>query len=183
MAEISTARPTFGDPMTRTTNVSRTQLVTGALTLLVVAALAVSAYVHLDLASLYSHNKSSGTISQGFVFRVQAVASIIVAVALVLFGRKVPLLFALAGLLMLASVGAVVLYRYVDVGKLLFLPDMYEPLWFGEKTLSAFIEGAGAIVGLAAVPFLWRDRGTRQVRSAGERRRATRASAASDTSS
>jgi hypothetical protein len=42
----------------------------------------------------------------------------------------------------------VVLYRYVDVGKVLFLPDMYEPIWFGRKTLSAYLEGGGALLAL-----------------------------------
>ena len=119
-----------------------------ALSILVAAALAVSAYVHLDLASLYSQNKAGGTVSQGLLFRVQGVVSIVLAVALVALGRRFPLLFLLCALLLLGSVGAVVLYHYVDVGKILFLPDMYEPIWFGKKTLSAFVEGAGALLAI-----------------------------------
>jgi hypothetical protein len=42
----------------------------------------------------------------------------------------------------------VLLYRYVDVGSIGPIPNMYEPVWFGEKTHSAYAEGLVAVVWL-----------------------------------
>ncbi len=44
---------------------------------------------------------------------------------------------------------AVLLYRYVDVGAFGPFPDMYEPLWYTKKTLSAWAEGVAAMAALA----------------------------------
>jgi hypothetical protein len=41
-----------------------------------------------------------------------------------------------------------VLYRYVDVGSIGPIPNMYEPAWFGEKTHSAIAEGLVAVLWL-----------------------------------
>lgn len=65
------------------------------------------------------------------------------------------LALAAAGLLA-GSVTAVLAYRYLDVGNILFLPDMYEPAWFRDKTLSAIIEAAGALVALGGARTAWR---------------------------
>ena len=43
---------------------------------------------------------------------------------------------------------AVMLYRYVDVGSIGPIPDMYEPIWFAQKTLSALAEAAAAVVSM-----------------------------------
>jgi hypothetical protein len=51
-----------------------------------------------------------------------------------------------------SALGAVVLYRYVNVGSIGPLPNMYEPIWYTKKTLSAYAEGGAAVlafVGLA----------------------------------
>jgi hypothetical protein len=46
-----------------------------------------------------------------------------------------------------AALGAVVLYRYVDVGVLGSLPDMYENTWqVPGKLLSAYAEGAAVVL-------------------------------------
>jgi hypothetical protein len=42
----------------------------------------------------------------------------------------------------------VLLYRYVDVGAIGPVPNMYEPVWFGEKLHSAYAEGGVALVWL-----------------------------------
>ena len=54
----------------------------------------------------------------------------------------------LAALLVAASaLGAVVLYRYVDVGSLGPLPNMYENTWqVPGKLLSAYAEGAAVVL-------------------------------------
>ncbi|HLX51582.1 MAG TPA: plastocyanin/azurin family copper-binding protein [Streptosporangiaceae bacterium] len=55
-------------------------------------------------------------------------------------GRRVG--FGLALAVAASALAALVLYRYVDVGRLGPLPDMHEPSWFGEKTAAAVAEGA-----------------------------------------
>ena len=46
--------------------------------------------------------------------------------------------------------GAVLLYRYVNVPMLGPFPAMYEPVWFPDKTLSAVAEAVAALVAGAA---------------------------------
>lgn len=109
------------------------------------AALAIDAYVHADLAGMYANNRGHG-ISQGQLFMVEAGVSALAAL-LVLSGRRAA--WAFAFLVSASALGAVLLYRYVDVGALGPLPNMYEPLWYSEKKLTAIAEAAGT--GLAAL--------------------------------
>lgn len=117
-----------------------------ALILAVLAAigLAYDAKVHLQLADRY--DAVGSTITQGQLFRVEAAVAILVAVALFVSDRRT--VWAAAGLTGLAGVGAVLLYRYVDVGAIGPVPNMYEPVWFAEKTRSAYAEGAVALIWL-----------------------------------
>jgi hypothetical protein len=57
------------------------------LILVVVAGLAIDAFVHLDLASSYDGVKSS-VLTQGDLFRVEAALAIIAALALVVRPRR-----------------------------------------------------------------------------------------------
>jgi hypothetical protein len=41
--------------------------------------------------------------------------------------------------------GAVLLYGYIDVGGFGPLPDMYDPIWYTEKTISAVAEAVAAV--------------------------------------
>ena len=107
------------------------------LAVLTAAWLAITAYVHADLASRYDANKVSGTISQGDIFRAKAVvaslAALLVLVAAITAHRLGVLAWLLASVTGLGSFIAVLTYRYTDVGKVWFLPDMYEPIWFADK--------------------------------------------------
>lgn len=111
------------------------------LTVIVAAGLAIDAYVHLDLASTYDVVKTS-TLSQGDLFRVEAALAIIAGVALLVRPRRYTAWFAF--LVSAGGVAAVLVYRWVDVGKLGPLPNMYEPYWYGEKTLSLVAEAIAA---------------------------------------
>jgi hypothetical protein len=63
-----------------------------------------------------------------------------------------------------SALGAVLVYRYVDVGALGPLPDMYENTWqVSGKLLSAYAEGAAVV--LAGLGLLVH-RGVRRVDSA-----------------
>lgn len=76
------------------------------------AALVVDAFVHQDLAGRYRLNQGSGPLSQGDLFRIEAVLSVLLALALLISGRW--FVWALAWLVAASAVGAVVLYRYHD---------------------------------------------------------------------
>jgi len=119
----------------------------GSAVLAVVAALGLlyDAKVHLHLAGNY--DAIGSTVTQGWLFRIEAVVAIAVALALLASDRWP--VWAAAGLTGLAGVGAVLLYRYVDVGAIGPIPNMYEPVWFAEKLRSAYAEGAVAMLGLA----------------------------------
>ena len=122
-------------------------LVRLVLRLLVAVGLAVDAYVHLDLASAY--DASSARISQGTLFRVEGVAAAVAAVLVIAVRRWITDLVAF--LVAAGGFAAVVIYRYVDVGAFGPFPDMYEPIWYTEKTVSAVAE---LVAALAALPLV-----------------------------
>ena len=106
------------------------------------AALAVDAVVHLRLAGRYDANTAGG-LSQGDLFRVEAVAALLAAALLVATGRWVAWLLAL--LVAGSALGAVLLYASADVGPVGPLPDMYEPVWYGQKLVVAVAEAVGTV--------------------------------------
>jgi hypothetical protein len=117
-----------------------------ALTVIVVVGLALDAYVHFNLASAFAHVKTS-TLSQADLFRAQATVALIAAVALLVRPRRYTAAFAF--LVAASALVAVVLYRYVDVGKIGPIPNMYDPFWApAKKTISAFAEAAAALAAL-----------------------------------
>ncbi|MEY9877284.1 hypothetical protein ABH931_006808 [Streptacidiphilus sp. MAP12-33] len=126
-----------------------------AAAVLTAAALAVDAYVHADLAPGYDAIRAS--VSQGALFRVEAGAAALAAL-LVLVARRSRMVWLFAFLVAAGGVGAVLLYRYVDVGGLGPFPDMYEPVWYPEKSLSAVAEAVGAATALLGLSLAWRRR-------------------------
>jgi hypothetical protein len=104
------------------------------------AALAVDAFVHADLVTRYDPNQGTAVISQGGLFRIEAGVSALVALAV---------------LVAASALGGILLYRYADPGAIGPLPDMYEPIWFPEKTLTAVAEAVAtvtAVLGLLVTP-------------------------------
>src|SRR4051794_16389918 len=101
------------------------------LRLLVVAGLGVDAYVHFHLAGQMG---SGGTITEGTLFRIQGAVAAVVAVLVLVRAHR--LSYAIAFLVAASALGAVLLYRYVDVGALGPLPNMYEPVWYTEKVVT-----------------------------------------------
>jgi len=131
------------------------------LRVLAATCLGISAYVHLHLAHRYGY---PGTISGAAIFRIQGLVAATVGVLLLVTGNK--WVWVAAALVGLASFTAVVLYRYVDVGAIGPLPNMYDSTWqpSPEKLLSAIAE--------LAVPILWLvDLGLRQSSTTLARRR------------
>jgi glucan phosphoethanolaminetransferase (alkaline phosphatase superfamily) len=124
--------------------------------------LGIDAYVHLKNASQYDSFKSS-VMSEGTLFRIQGVAAIVVAIAVLIWPRVITWLLAL--LVSASAAGAVVLYTYVDVGPLGPLPNLYENTWRAPgKLLSAVAETLGVLVAIVGLVLAMRAR-----RGAGQR--------------
>jgi hypothetical protein len=122
---------------------------------LVAVALAVSGWIHLDLAA--SFDAVGRTVTLGALFRAQGVVALAGAAWLLLARRSaVPELVALlVGLASLAAIGLSFFVRLPAVGP---LPEIYEPVWYGEKTASALTAGLAA-AGAAALLAVRRRRG------------------------
>jgi hypothetical protein len=116
------------------------------LRLLAAAGLALDAYVHADLSGRF---QTGGTISESTLFRVQAGLAALAALLVFVRGRRPEAAFTL--LIAAAALGAVLLYRYVDVGSIGPLPDMYDPAWYPEKTLGAVAEAVAVIAGAGLI--------------------------------
>jgi hypothetical protein len=107
------------------------------------AALGIDAVVHARNASAYDAVKA--TFTEGTLFRVEAGAAAPAGLLVLLWPRRGSLVAAL--LVGASALGAVLLYRYVDVGSLGPLPDMYENTWqVPGKLLSASAEAAAVVL-------------------------------------
>jgi hypothetical protein len=144
--QVRTAARSHGGPLTL--------VLTGvALRAGTAAALIIDAVVHLKDAYFYDAN-TGPLLTQGQLFRVQAVIALVVAAAVLVLPRR--LVWAVAFLVAASAFAAVVLYTYVNVGPLAGLPNMYEPSWGPPgKLASAIAEGAGALLALGGLGWAW----------------------------
>jgi len=132
----------------------RFPIVSWALRLGTAAALAIDATVHLSDAAGYDAVKA--TLSQGELFRVEAGVAIAAGLLVLLWPRRSAWIAAL--LVAASALGAVLLYRYVDVGSLGPIPNMYENTWqVPGKLLSAWAEGAAVVLAGAGLLVHWGD--------------------------
>ena len=144
------------------------------------AALVVDAIVHLKDAFFYDAN-TGALLSQGQLFRIQAVVAIVAALAVLALPRKWPA-WLFAALVAGSAAAAVVAYTYIDVGPIAGLPNMYEPSWGPPgKLLSAVAEGLGTLLALAGLGWALTmpRRAARAAHAAGAARAAHAAGAAS----
>lgn len=118
------------------------------LRLIVAAGLAADAIVHWKFAPDMAFVQG-GSIDGDLLFRVQAAVAGVVAVIVLTYATRWA--YALAFVVAASAAGAVVLYYYVDVGALGPLPDMHEPVWYAEKTISLAGEGGAALAALVGV--------------------------------
>lgn len=117
------------------------------LRLVVIAGLVIDAAVHFHLAHFYDGTKE--TISQGALFRIEGSLAIAAAVLVLVVRHRIAALAAFA--VLSGGVFAVLLYRYVNLGALGPLPNMYEPFWYDDKTLSFWAETIGAAAALVLI--------------------------------
>jgi hypothetical protein len=116
------------------------------------AALVIDAVVHFQDAYFYDAN-TGALLSQGQLFRIQAVVAMVAALGVLAFPRRWPA-WLLAALVAGSAAAAVIAYTYIDIGPLAGLPNMYEPSWGPPgKLASAIAESAGALLALAGL--LW----------------------------
>ena len=129
--------------------------------------IAISAFVHIDLAGVYDGNRGTGNdLSQGDVFRLQGYAVIVVGLIVLAapyLPGKLPLVaFGLGGLALLGSFVAIMVSRYGTLPTLPFVPPMGEATWavggdfigISEKLWSALAEAFGTLTAAAAVLML-----------------------------
>lgn len=121
------------------------------LSLIAAAGLAIDAYVHFNLASEYDIIRSS-VLSQGDLFRAEATVAIIAAAAVLFRPRRYTAAFAFV--VAAAGTAAVLVYAYINIGAFGAIPNMYDPIWFPKKTLSAWAEGIAAAAALALFAML-----------------------------
>jgi len=122
---------------------ARSAIVSWTLRIATAVALGVDAAVHWQNASAY--DAVNATVSQGELFRVEAVLAVAVGLLVLLWPRRASWVAALA--VAASALAAVLLYRYVDLGALGPLPDMYENTWqVPGKLLSAYAEGAAVVL-------------------------------------
>jgi hypothetical protein len=97
------------------------------------AGLGIDAFTHLDLAHLYQAN-TTGTVNEGVLFQIEAALAIVAGLWILLR----PGVLSAGFTLLVAGGGAFVLllYRYVNVGKIGPIPNMWDPGWFPEKKWS-----------------------------------------------
>lgn len=114
-----------------------------AVRLLTAAALAVSAYVHLDLSS--SPYYAGGQLTLGALFLAQAVVAAVVALWVAV--RPSRTAFTAAAVVAAASFLALVVSTYVQLPAFGPFPVLYEPVWYADKVVAAV---AAAVALLAA---------------------------------
>ena len=117
------------------------------LRLLTAAALAVSAYVHLDLSSAPYY--AAGQLTLGALFLGQAVVAAVVA--LWVLARPSRPSYAAAAVVAAASFLALVLSTYVRLPSVGPFPVLYEPVWYAEKVVAAAAAGVALLAALAGL--------------------------------
>jgi len=120
-----------------------------SLGVVVAAALGADAYVHATSSGLYDP-AHGGFITEGNLFRAEALVSGLLALVLLLRPSRWAFTAALA--VAATALGAVVLYRYVNVGAIGPIPNLYEPTWqVPGKLTSAYAEAIAVMSSAAGV--------------------------------
>lgn len=118
-----------------------------AVRLVIAAGLGGDAYVHIDLAHTYA--EAGGAISEATLFQAEAAVASVTALAVILTGRRAAYVLGLA--VSASALAVMIVSRYVDLGAIGPLPDLYDPVWFAEKLWAAYAEGAASLACLTGI--------------------------------
>lgn len=113
----------------------------GTARVLAAAGLAVDAYLHAHLAGRY--DAVTADISQGTLFRIEAGMAALAALLVLVWRRWPSDLFAWS--VATGGVALLLIYRYADVGAWGPFPNMYEPVWFGEKRATVVAQAVAMV--------------------------------------
>ena len=118
------------------------------------AALIVNAVIHLQLAGPF--DAIAGTlIGQGWLFRIQAIVGIVVALLLVVTRRAW-----VAAIAAVVAAGGLALILITVTAPLdltaLGLPVLFEPLWYPQKTVAAIVQAVAVAAGVVLIGMLRR---------------------------
>ena len=114
---------------------------------LAAAALLGTAYIHADLAGNF--DAIGDQVTEGALFRAQAAAAAVAALALLI--RPTRLAWWLALAVSAASLAAVVGSVYVEVPAIGPFPRLYEPVWYAEKQYAAAAAGVALVLAIAGL--------------------------------
>lgn len=112
-----------------------------------IAGLALDAWAHLSLAAEYDSVRTS-LLGQGDLFRAEGAIAVLAAI-LLLLRPSLPWTAVMAFVVAAGGLAAVLVYRYVNLGAIGPLPNMYEPVWYAQKSASAWSEAAASAATLA----------------------------------
>lgn len=90
-------------------------------------------------------------MSQGDLFRLEAGLASLAALLVLVFPRRTT--WALAFLVAAGGLALLLIYRYVNVGSIGPVPNMYEPVWFPEKTATTIAQAVATATALAGFVF------------------------------
>lgn len=133
------------------------RLIATVLRLFAATGLGIDAAVHANLAPIYDGVRA--TVSEGDLFRIEAAVACLVALVLLVSGRRIVVAAAL--LVAASAVVALFVSRYVDLGRLGPIPNLYEPAWYPQKTAALVAElvtvaSAGVLLVLPGIAVLRR---------------------------
>ena len=116
------------------------------------AGLIVNFVIHLQLAATFDA-VAGPLLSQGDLFRIQAAAGILVAVALVIARRPwTAAIAAIAVIIAVGGLGMLVLSTLVPLDlTALGLPVIFEPVWYSDKVIAALAQGLAALAAAALI--------------------------------
>ncbi len=117
-------------------------------------ALVVNAVIHLQLAGPF--DAITGTlIGQGWLFRIQAIVNIAVAILLIVVRR--PWVAVAAAVVAAGGLALILITVAVPLDlTVLGLPVLFEPLWYPQKTIAAIVQALAIVTAAVLIGALRR---------------------------
>ena len=104
-------------------------------------------------ATVEPEHKTTGAVAEALwgpvLFSAEAVAALLAALMVAIYANRASYLAAFA--VAASAVAVLLVSRYVDLGAIGPFPDLYDPVWFGEKVLAAAAEAGAALAALAGL--------------------------------